>query len=129
MSDLEAGPSTTCRVEVDEEPPGSPVHVFSCRSSSQVQRSLWPQVFSEPDLLVYPSITAPRAPRSTSKTRAFRRTFFRDCTDKQWNDWRWQARNRIRTLEQLEQMLVLSEEEREGLNRVASMLPVGFHIL
>ena len=37
--------------------------------------------------------------------RAFRREFFPDATDKDWNDWRWQSRHRVRTLEQIERML------------------------
>ena len=31
-----------------------------------------------------------------------------------WNDWHWQLRNRITTLAQLESMLALTKEEREG---------------
>ena len=46
-------------------------------------------------------------------------------TDKQWNDWRWHARTRIRTREQLEKMLDLSEDEREGLDRAGEILPVA----
>jgi lysine 2,3-aminomutase len=90
-----------------------------------VQRSLWPLVFPQPDEFVYSSLSGPRPPRNSPKTRAFRRAFFRDITDKQWNDWRWQARSRIRTLEQLARMLVLSDEEREGLDRSGASLPVG----
>jgi lysine 2,3-aminomutase len=89
-----------------------------------MQRSLWPLVIPERDYMVYTGTTS-RNPRSTPQTRAFRRTHFRDATDKEWNDWHWQVRNRIRTQEQLERMLVLSEEEREGLSRAGSMLPLG----
>src|SRR5690349_5450577 len=32
-----------------------------------------------------------------------------------WNDWRWQLKNRVTTLAQLEQHLSLSEEERAGV--------------
>ena len=49
------------------------------------------------------------------KTRAFRKKFFADASDKDWNDWRWQSRHRIRNLEQMERMLQLSEDEREAL--------------
>jgi lysine 2,3-aminomutase len=125
MNDIDVGAaSTCCRVEVDEEPPGSPVNLFSCQNSSQAQRLLWPLVFPERGYLGFSTPTN-RTPRSNPKTRAFRRLFFRDVADKQWNDWRWQARNRIRTLDQLEQMLLLSDEEREGIARSGAMLPVG----
>ena len=107
------GPSTCCRVEVDEEPPGSPVNLFACPPASQAQRPLWPQVFPGREFLVH-SAAVSRAPRSSPQTRAFRKAFYRDISDKQWNDWRWQARNRIRTLRQLEQMLVLSEAGTRG---------------
>jgi lysine 2,3-aminomutase len=87
------------------------------------QRSLWPLVIPERDYLVYTGTTS-RNPRSTPQTRAFRRTFYSDATDKQWNDWRWQVRNRVRTPQQLGLMLELSDEEREGLGRAGS-LPLG----
>jgi lysine 2,3-aminomutase len=35
--------------------------------------------------------------------------------DKNWNDWIWQFKNRITTLEQLEQVIQLSSEERNGI--------------
>ena len=72
-----------------------------------------------------PTLFEPPRPRSNPKTRAFRRAFFPAVTDREWNDWRWQARHRVRTLDQLDRMLVLSEEERQALVEGASMLPVG----
>ena len=33
----------------------------------------------------------------------------------QWNDWRWQLKNRVTTLAQLDQHLILSQEERAGV--------------
>ena len=35
--------------------------------------------------------------------------------DADWNDWRWQLRNRITTLEALEALMPLMPEEREGV--------------
>src|SRR6266566_4786885 len=32
-----------------------------------------------------------------------------------WNDWKWQLKNRVTTLAQLEQHIALSEEERSGV--------------
>jgi lysine 2,3-aminomutase len=63
--------------------------------------------------------------RGSPQGRAFRKTFFPEVADTQWNDWRWQSRNRIRSLAQLEAMLVLSDEEREALTARGSMLPMG----
>ena len=59
------------------------------------------------------------------RTRAYRRRYFPEATNREWNDWRWQTRHRIRTLKQLELMLDLSEEEREALVQGGTMLPVG----
>ena len=59
------------------------------------------------------------------RTRAYRRRYFAEVTNREWNDWRWQSRHRIRTLKTLELMLDLSEEEREALVQGGTMLPVG----
>ena len=43
----------------------------------------------------------------------------------EWNDWRWQLRNRIRTREALEQYLHLTDGEREAIDRHRGPLPVA----
>jgi len=43
----------------------------------------------------------------------------------EWNDWRWQNRNRIRTLESLERIVQLTAEERAAIARHTGPLPVG----
>lgn len=47
-----------------------------------------------------------------------RKELFPQVTDEQWNDWYWQVKNRIETLDQLKQYISLTEEEQEGV-RVA----------
>ena len=47
-------------------------------------------------------------------SNAFRKRFFPAAKSTEWNDWRWQNRNRIRTAEQLERMLRLTDDEREA---------------
>ncbi len=43
------------------------------------------------------------------------RGFWRNVPDPEWNDWRWQLRNRITTLAQLEKLMpTLTPEERAG---------------
>jgi lysine 2,3-aminomutase len=43
------------------------------------------------------------------------RGFWRDVSDTDWNDWRWQLKNRITSLGQLERLMpMLSPEERAG---------------
>jgi lysine 2,3-aminomutase len=72
-----------------------------------------------------PVAPAPRRNRPNLRTRAFRRAHYPDVPDKDWNDWRWQTRHRVRKLDQIERMLVLSDDEREALIKGESMLPVG----
>jgi lysine 2,3-aminomutase len=36
--------------------------------------------------------------------------------DEKWNDWRWQLSNRVNDLAEIEQVLNLTDEEREGLS-------------
>ena len=44
-----------------------------------------------------------------------RRKMFTEVADEQWNDWHWQVRNRIETLEQLKKYIVLTQEEENGV--------------
>ena len=49
-----------------------------------------------------------------------RKIMFPNVTDEQWNDWKWQVKNRIETLEDLKKYVKLTEAEEEG---VKSSLP------
>ena len=42
-----------------------------------------------------------------------------------WNDWRWQLRNRVRDLPGLERVLRLSSDERQAIAKLGDRLPVG----
>lgn len=44
-----------------------------------------------------------------------RHELFPNVTDAQWNDWKWQVKNRIETLEQLKQYITLTPEEENGV--------------
>ena len=46
-----------------------------------------------------------------------RELLFPEVTASQWNDWHWQVRNRIETLEQLKQYIHLTSEEEEGVQQ------------
>lgn len=54
-----------------------------------------------------------------------RMTMFPDVTDEQWNDWKWQVRNRIETLEDLKKYIKLSPKEEEGVKTTISTLRMG----
>ena len=40
---------------------------------------------------------------------------FLDIPDEQWNDWKWQVRNRIETLEELKKHINLTPDEEQGV--------------
>ena len=42
---------------------------------------------------------------------------WKGVTPEEWNDWHWQVRNRITTLEQLKQVIDLTMEEAEGVEK------------
>jgi lysine 2,3-aminomutase len=68
-----------------------------------------------------------RVPRLVISTHshAFRRRFFPDATVRDWNDWRWQTRNRIRDVAGLERILRISHDERAAILRHEGPLPLG----
>src|SRR3990172_761130 len=41
---------------------------------------------------------------------------YREVPDDQWNDWRWQLSHRLNTVEELEQVVPLTESERRALS-------------
>ena len=47
---------------------------------------------------------------------------FADVSAKDWNDWRWQVRNRIETLDDLKKYIKLTPEEEEGVARCLESL-------
>ena len=51
-----------------------------------------------------------------------RKQLFPDVTDEQWNDWKWQVKNRIETLEELKKYVSLSAEEEEGVKQTLKTL-------
>ncbi|MCR5645318.1 MAG: lysine 2,3-aminomutase [Bacteroidales bacterium] len=51
-----------------------------------------------------------------------RKQLFPKVTDEQWNDWKWQVKNRIETLEDLKKYVKLTAEEEEGVRKTLSTL-------
>lgn len=51
-----------------------------------------------------------------------RKILFPEVTDEQWNDWKWQVKNRIETLEQLKKYISLTKEEEEGVKKSLATL-------
>lgn len=102
----------------DGEPPSSPPGILTVPGLT-----LPPP---PPSLTPVPS-ARPTVPRLTVSPRsdAFRRRFFPAATLRDWNDWRWQNRNRIRTVADLERIVDLAPAERDALGRHRGSLPVG----
>jgi lysine 2,3-aminomutase len=65
--------------------------------------------------------TLPIGPRA----QAFRRRFYPNVFASQWNDWHWQLRNRIRSLDQLARILDLSVDEMAAIQRRTGTLPLA----
>ncbi len=51
-----------------------------------------------------------------------RKQLFPEVTDEQWDDWKWQVKNRIETLEDLKKYVKLTAEEEEGVRKTLSTL-------
>ena len=62
---------------------------------------------------------------SQSRTLSFRERFFPEATCAEWNDWRWQLRNRITDLHELVRIMLLSEDERNVIVRHGKLGPVA----
>jgi lysine 2,3-aminomutase len=105
--------------ENDEEPPGSlpcPQRVLQPPSTEPYPRFKF---------LKDPTTEIIRSSPIQFKPRAFRRKFFSTASERDWNDWRWQIRNRIRTPDQLERILNLSSGEKQDLVLLRSKLPLA----
>ena len=51
------------------------------------------------------------------QNKSRRQEFFPNVSDNDWNDWKWQVRNRIETLEELKKYINLTAEEEEGIRK------------
>jgi len=102
----------------EEEPPGS---------SFQLETPIWTNDVRTTQR--HPAVVIPfngkRTPRTSLKTKIFRRQFYPEVSDKQWNDWHWQVTNRIRTADQIKKFLLLSAEEQAALDSFTAKLPMG----
>lgn len=61
----------------------------------------------------------------SAMSHAFRRCYFPLTNTASWNDWRWQSRNRIRSLEDVDRIFRLSECERAAIELHRGALPLG----
>ncbi len=65
------------------------------------------------------------APAPEPLPQSNRNLFFPGATDAQWNDWRWQYRNRVRDLATLAKYIPFSKAEFDQLRLVEDQLHIG----
>lgn len=63
--------------------------------------------------------------KQTHKLRDFRKEFFSEASNHNWNDWHWQIRNRLTTLAGLEKIIRLSEDEKSAILNHRGSLPLS----
>jgi len=101
-------------VNEEAEPPGDITGMVGLEN-------LEDSAFDKPKSYSAPSIVPIKSARDlprfkdSPQSRDFRRHFFPKVTLAEWQDWRWQLRNRIRDVQTLGQILWLSEEERHAM--------------
>lgn len=61
----------------------------------------------------------------SAQTRAFIKEFYPDASQAEWNDWKWQVRNRVRRVEVLEKMINLTDDERASVIKRTGNLPIA----
>jgi lysine 2,3-aminomutase len=105
---------------VAEEPPGGAARRRPAPSQSPLPSNCSP-------IRLDPTIAKRERSRFRVSERSaeFLRRCYPDAMLEDWNDWRWQNRNRVRTLADLERIITLSEEEVAAIRRHTGALPVG----
>jgi len=64
-------------------------------------------------------------PRAEMAPVSYRGYYFPRVSDHEWNDWRWQFRNRVTTLAELDQFFPLAEDDRKALAHVLHEFRLG----
>jgi lysine 2,3-aminomutase len=109
-------------LSLEEEPP----------SSARAEQPLRKPRLSLRELIgtgAAPPVQLARAARArfvvSPASNEFRKRHFPGVKTAEWNDWRWQNRNRIRSLEQLARVIDVTDDERAAIERHRGPLPVG----
>jgi lysine 2,3-aminomutase len=73
-------------------------------------------------LLLFP---VPTGPKKVEETKEIIPPLWKNVSEREWNDWRWQLRHRITTYEQLKEILELTFEEIEGIKHSKGRLALA----
>lgn len=115
----------------EEEPPGSSLPRAVWAEEYQVNRLGSSSLQTRPHLAphrLYESARPPDLfPRLDASDRSliFRNRYYAGATDAEWNNWRWQLRNRITDLSSLERFFQVSDNEREAILRSDNQPPLA----
>jgi len=93
----------------DDEPPPKPVQSVS---SQQLHSVTIPQR-SEKDKTVI-----------SERSKVFMEIFFPGVSEKEWNNWHWQIKNSVRSIDQLERFVHLTENEISVVGKKIHTLPI-----
>lgn len=93
------------------------------RSSTTMESQTLSEKESEPPSKTDIFSNLEEEPPSTAATNRYR--LFGDIPDSAWNDWKWHFRNRITTVDQLNEFIPLSIEEQAQLRWVTMRYPLA----
>jgi lysine 2,3-aminomutase len=97
---------------VEDEPP-------------QRARPEHPTPSAHPSSLAEPQVATATDFADSPRSATFRLRHFPDATPRDWFDWKWQLRRRVKDLATLERLLSLSADERAAMEQIGGSLPVG----
>lgn len=61
----------------------------------------------------------------SKNSHLFLKKYYPDATTADWNDWKWQVRNRIRRIDMVEKMMILTDDERSAVIKRTGNLPIA----
>ena len=63
--------------------------------------------------------------RKVEEVKEVRPPLWKEVLEREWNDWRWQLRHRITSLEQMKEIIELTPEETEGIKHSKGRLALA----
>ncbi len=108
------------------EPPGTGPFFATAFSEAMphLGKDLYPKK-KNPTIIPFKKNSSLPRFRCSPNTLSFRRRFYPDIAAHIWNDWRWQLQNRIRDLDALGRLLILSKDEQMALSDPEGHFPVA----
>jgi lysine 2,3-aminomutase len=120
--DTNAQSTETVQTTEEAEPPGTRPVVQDLAELAGIRATIPPFGSFSRSFRKPPAASPVKFPTS-SRSEEFRARFFPLATPAEWSDWRWQLRNRVRTLEDLQRVVSLTADERTAIQRHTGSLP------